>query len=132
MKKLGYMDEITKPYMSGLYKCKSHGQLKSHLMDWKEFVQDALEVVDSKDFDWEDFDKGLISEKMGKYSGDAWARQYGAILLPKIILEIGLIAEQFKVPDGVAFIRLKDVGVLIENKNGFLEMPSPKPKGKSK
>ena len=54
------------------------------------------------------------------------------IICPKIILEIGLIAEQFKVPDGVAFIRLKDVGVLIENKNGFLEMPSPKPKGKSK
>jgi hypothetical protein len=41
-----------------------------------------------------------------------WMEMYGSILLPKIILEVGLISVMFHVPFGAAYHRMKDLGKL--------------------
>ena len=123
---IGYLTEISKTYTKGINKCNSFEDLKSFLFNWKEFTQDAIEQMGSEDFSWDEYMKGVKIERRGKYSGDKWAKNYSAILLPKIILFIGLKAQQMFVPEGALFIRVKDLGLLKKDKAGYFQIVESK------
>lgn len=119
---IGYLTDINKPYILGIRKCQDLKQLKAFLKKWKIFVEDSLRQLESKDFSWDEYKKGLWLESHGKFAGEKWAEKYGAIPMPKVLLFIGLVSTQFHVPDGTAFIRIKEAGDIIKNDKGFLEV----------
>ena len=120
--KIEYLSEISKEYTQGVRNCKNPDSLKVFLDKWREFCQDAIEKVESKNFSWKEYQKGEKLERQRRYVGDEWVKNYSMILLPKIILFIGLKAAQLKVPEGAMFIRLKEVGILKRDRNGYFQI----------
>lgn len=113
---IGYCDETLNDYGKALDDAKSLHDLRSVVAAYRRFADDAHGIVSQmEDGEWQTFKKGLRLERKGKFAGDDWAKKYGAVLMPEIMLHIGLIALQFKVPWGCAFIRAKESGMISES-----------------
>jgi len=122
MKEIGYITDICKPYVEGVQKAKTLDELKAAINEWNELAPDAMKQVEAPEFDWNEFQAGIKQEKRGKYAGDAWAKKYGAVLLPVVIMEIGLVGQGFMVPDGVVFHRLLDFKAIFKDQDGFYHL----------
>jgi len=89
--------------------------LRAAIEPFKLIANDALTVANAMlRSDWNDFKKGLKSERRGKFAGIPWTERYGAILLPTVMLMVGMTASKFMVPWGVAYIRHKEFGHIKE------------------
>lgn len=119
MIKITYTTNISKEYSDGLMRCNSKEELQKHLLGWKEVAADAIKAVKSPAFNWDEYQKGLKSEKKRVFSGEAWIDTYGAILIPEIIMRVALTAAHFMVPEGTAFIRMEEEGILTKGQRGF-------------
>jgi hypothetical protein len=76
-------------------------------VEYREICEDAYQIVQKMDdLLFEQFCKGRNKSK----PSIAWMEMYGAILLPRIVLEVGLVSCQFNVPFGTAYIRMKELG----------------------
>ena len=116
--RIGYVSETPKDYSAGLSKCKTLAALRDHVQTYRRVADDAWQVV--KDMELPAFlelQAGLRKERRGKYAGDAWAEKYMNVMLPEILFRVSMVAERFKVPWGCAYIRLKDVGRIVEKSN---------------
>jgi hypothetical protein len=85
-------------------------QLVAAIEQWQPFVDDALAVakaMDDKAFlVWR---SGLSKERKGAFAGMKWADRFMAILIPDKFLRAGIVADQYKVPLGLALWRLAEV-----------------------
>lgn len=124
---IGYLSECAKDYTAGLKKCcDSLDRLAVFVKEWRELAPDAYAAVfpDGSDKtiteeEFAEFQRGHKIESRGKYAGDEWAAKYGMIILPEILLRVELIAEQYKVPFGTAFVRLEEMGYLVHDGNAY-------------
>lgn len=107
-------EDPTKKYVADLNRVTNLQELRKLLRDWKPFVgDDAIAVAKEMDeADFTDFRDGLDLERKKKYAGDEWATKFGGIIIPTPMLKAAIVAENFKVPWGTAFIRLRDTGKL--------------------
>jgi hypothetical protein len=85
--------------------------------EWKPIAADALyDVSRSSEDEWDDFKRGLELEHKREFAGDEWARRWGRILLPDVVLQVvmatGSVGASMPVP--VAVDRLAELGVLRE------------------
>jgi len=95
-------------YVKAVKKCKTLDELKGIVEEYRELAEDAYQTVQKMDDPlFEQFCKGRNKTKPSLN----WMEIYGPVLLPKRILELGLIAAQFHVPFGVAYHRAKDLGI---------------------
>jgi hypothetical protein len=97
---------------------KTLDALQSHVQTFRRVADDAWQVaqaMDEKSF--LSFVNGVRRERRGHFAGAEWAEKYGAILMPSVLMRVSMVADQFKVPWGCAYIRLRDVGRISEQGN---------------
>lgn len=56
------------------------------------------------------FREGLLKERKGSFAGEDWADKYLAILLPERMMHASILANEMKVPWGLAFLRCQEAG----------------------
>ena len=107
--KITHYSECDVDYIKAVRKCKTLEELKKIVLEYREIAEDAYQAVQKMDdLLFEQFCKGRNRLKPSM----SWMELYGAILLPKTILTVGLIATRFHVPFGAAYYRMKDLGKL--------------------
>lgn len=117
---IGYTDDLSIPYSEGIKKCKTLEDLRTHVNNWRPAVIDAWEVVAKmSEADFIEFEAGMRKEGDGKYSGDQWASLYATVVIPELIFRVALMAEQFNVPEGCAWIRLVDDKLIKKKADGL-------------
>lgn len=91
-------------YVAAVKKCKTLGELSEIVTKYKLVAEDAYSIVQSMTYgDFQQFCKQRNRSKPSL----KWMKEYGAVLLPKDILEIGLVASMFHVPFGTAYNRMR-------------------------
>ena len=102
-----HYSECDTDYVKAVRSCKSLDELKAIVTEYREIAEDAYQCVQKMyDLLFEQFCKGRKKFKPSM----KWMGMYGPVLLPKIIMEVGIVAAQFHVPFGVAYHRMKDLG----------------------
>jgi hypothetical protein len=117
MTPITYISEQDRDYVKSLKAARTVDALKSHVTAWKQLASDAYEQTTAASFNFDDFRQGRLKENRNQYAGDEWAMKYGAILMPEILIRVAIIAQQFGVPWGCAYIRLKEAKQ-IDDSNG--------------
>lgn len=110
MNQITYRSEQPQDYAKELGTVETLEDLLDLLKRYETIAWDALDLAqkfDKKRFD--DFLKALKKERKGIFSK---SQDASVIMMPEIMFKVSIVAEQFKVPWGCAFIRLTDVGKL--------------------
>lgn len=98
-------------YAAELERADSLEALRFMLRDWEDFAWDAMDAVKTwGSSDFQAWRRALVKERKGNYMGDTNAERFGMVLLPEMMVGIGMVAVQYKVPFVVARDRLIDVG----------------------
>lgn len=98
---------IAKPYLDGLRKLRTLSEFRSYISEWKEIAPDAFDKICSlNQYHFDKFMQGFAKEKRGQYAGQQFSDKFGMIILPRIIVMTGMLAQSFKVPEGTMFLRL--------------------------
>lgn len=115
---IGYIDDPSETYNSALNECRVPAELVGLTKRYSRLFPDAYEQAKNiSNEEFLQFRKGLRSERAGKFAGEAFMHRFGAILMPAIMLQVAMVAEQFGAPWGLAFCRLKEIGKIeIKNK----------------
>jgi hypothetical protein len=107
---VSYGSDFAKEYCQGLTACDTLERLQEYVEHWSQFARDAYDVTRKMtQADFTEYQKGIAIERKGKFAGEEYAERYGAILLPEFLMFVSYVADRFKVPWGVAFIRLRDM-----------------------
>jgi len=120
---IGYLTEDpARDYAKGLTAATTLDELLKHIGLYDRVAGDAIETASKMTADqFEEFRDGLRKERRGKFAGEDFAIKYGDILMPRVMFKVSMVAEHFKAPWGCVYIRLCDVGQIIE-KNGIAEL----------
>lgn len=109
---IGYLTEDPAPgYVKSLNACRSRADLLALLRDpiHRECAPDALAAAEAmRDDDWPVFEEGLRKERRKKFAGAEWCERFGAIVIPDAMSTASILANQYGVPWGCAFIRLHE------------------------
>ena len=127
MNQITYRSEQDQEYAKELGTVETLTDLLDLLGRYETIAWDALDLAqkfDKKRFD--DFLKALKLERKGKFSE---SQDASVIMMPEIMFKVSMIANEFKVPWGCAFIRLKDIGKLTEEKGRCYLLEPKEPKG---
>lgn len=125
--RIHYTSDTLKDYVDGLSNAKRLADLQTHVQTYQRVADDAFKITrDMKADDFGSWRRGLVKERKGEFAGEEWAEKYGAVLMPEILMKVGMIADQYVVPWGCAYIRLRDVGRITEpNKIARWNEPTP-------
>lgn len=98
-------------YIQRVRQAKDRQGLLDVVNEFSWCASDALEVVKNMTDDLFDneFLPGRIKESKGIYAGDEYSLKYGAILLPEKMLMASMVADHFKAPWSVAWMRIKEL-----------------------
>ncbi len=97
-------------YTKALTACQNVAEVKALVSEYAELAVDAVPLAEAMtDADWAEFQRGLKSERRGKFAGEDWMHRFGAILMPLPMMTITQIADQYKAPFGVAWFRCRDL-----------------------
>lgn len=108
---LHYQSEQDRDWAKALGAATTFEALQNMAVAWKVWAPDALAVVERMTSEtFRTFRAGLEKERAKDFAGEAWARKYGALLIPERLMAITIRAEQFGVPFGTMAIRLAEVG----------------------
>jgi hypothetical protein len=117
LKDIGYRTEVVEQYAKGLHSCKDWKEVKNYVDKWKFLAQDAVIFTKmcSKKYDWQMCLKLIKKNNLSKDEKHI-VTDIGYIFMPAVIFHVGIMADQFRVPWGCMYIRLKEVGSVLEKK----------------
>jgi hypothetical protein len=114
--KIGYISETATDYANAIRECKTLAHLRLVTEKYRRVADDAyLIALQMTDKDFKEWLAGLAVESKGRFAGDEFALKYGALMMPETLFKVAIVASEYGVPWGCAFIRLKDVGKIKEN-----------------
>ncbi|GEM_PF-2770337 len=127
--KINNLSECDTDYAKGLQAASTLDLLTKHVDEFYPVAWDAFDIVfNFGKAEFKKFRKSLESENKGVYSGDETA---AIIMMPEILFKVSIVAEEFKAPWGMTFLRLREVGKITEEKGRFFfhdqAPPSAKP-----
>lgn len=126
---VSYYSDFAHEYALGLQACNTFPRLREFSLHWAGLAYDAFEIVRKMDeASWADFQAGKQKENRGVYAGDRWAKKYGAILMPELLLTVAAIAEQWGVPWGTAFLQCEKAGLIVRRGDVYVFEPPEKQK----
>jgi hypothetical protein len=100
--------ETEEDYRKAIETATTPKELQKAIEGFGDLAEDALAAAKKiSKTDFLSFRKGLQRERDGVFAGKAWNKKFGAILLPKVMLEVSMLAVKYKVPFGTAYNRLK-------------------------
>jgi hypothetical protein len=113
---IGYYSEPVKPYCAAIAAAKSPEELREKIRGFSLIAWDALKAANGiiSGADWQEWRRGLRIERKGEFAGEEFARRYGAILMPEIMVRVTMLAEQYTAPWGTAYIRAREAGLIVE------------------
>ena len=112
---IGYQSEPIEDYQKALNGAKTLDGLRKAVGKFALIAGDAAEVVSGMDEDaFKEWAAGLAMERKKQFAGEDWVEKYGAIVMPIVMLEVGMIAQHFGAPWGCAYIRMKEAGRIKE------------------
>lgn len=123
---IGYYSEPVQEYVKALGAADTLESLQHTVMLYRRIAADAVAVAEK--MGTEEFYRwraGLALERKGKFAGEEWALAFGEIMMPRIMLLVGMAASHFHVPWGVAFIRMKDFGQIVESDGIAIVLDEP-------
>jgi hypothetical protein len=107
-----HLSEPIDRYTEALDGCDTLADLRSCLDGWRPLANDAADIADGmSEEDFTAFKKALRCERRGKFSGEI---RFLPIIMPEILFQVAMVSHQYHVPWGLAYIRLRDVGRIIE------------------
>ena len=125
---INYTTEPIAGYNKAISGAKTLEELFEAVGMYKRIAGDALEVVGKMNGrDFLEFQKGLRDERKGNFAGEAFTEKYGAILMPHVMVEVGMLAHYCKAPWGCAFIRMKEMGKIKETRGIARIVPDESP-----
>lgn len=105
--------ELPQDYMKMLDQADTLSKLKSGIARYKPIAADAVSLVEKMDErTFLGFRKAMAKERKGVFCGEGWIDLVGTILMPEVIFRIAIIADKFKAPWGVAFLQMKNAGLI--------------------
>jgi len=108
-----YASDPVPGYTAAITAAKDSDALQDAIEPFSLVAADALETARG-DYSFDEFRTGLRKERRGRFAGVKWGDKFMAILMPDIMFRVSMTAEQFKVPWGLAYIRLKGAGRIVE------------------
>ena len=115
MMEIGYRDDPIPDYTKAIDAATNVSELRAAIEPFGLIANDALLAVRSMTEDeWPSFKRGLKMERSRKFAGMPWQDRYGCVLLPTVMLMVGMTATHFHAPWGCAYIRLRDMGDVVE------------------
>lgn len=119
MDKIGYLSECDRAYTKALTAAETLADLRTVTQSYEPIAADAHEIaLRMTEDDFKEFRKGLMKERRGKFAGEAWADKYMAVMLPATMFGVSEVAVSYCVPFGLAYIRMRDAGRLVEDARG--------------
>lgn len=113
MNPITYMSEQPEDYAKALTGCRSADEVRVVTAAYESIAADAKAIADTMDdAAFRRFKRGMNKERKGEFAGEKFALEFGAVLMPEVMLKVGMIAAQFGAPWGCAYIRLKEMGKL--------------------
>ena len=109
-----YMSDQADDYVKAISKAVTLNELRMVLEDYKNLFPDAYAQAPTSAAEFKAWRAGLRKERKREFAGIEFMERFGALLLPEVLIEAGMVANQFKVPWGCAYIRLRDVGRIVE------------------
>lgn len=102
--------EKPEAYAAMLPKCATLEELRAHVLAYEDLALDAVRIVHAMTrSDFKEWQAGLKKERRGVFAGEAFAKKYGAVLMPEPMLRIKMLADEYCVPFNVAHWRLKEI-----------------------
>ena len=107
------ISEIPAEYGAALDEARLLRDLLAVVKKYAEVAIDAVHATEKMDDNaFVEWRGALRKERRGEFMGEALMERFGAILMPETMLKVSLVADQFKVPWGLAYNRLREVGRL--------------------
>lgn len=107
--RITHYSETDKEYIREVRSCKTLSELRAITERYKTVAEDAhATAMTMTEQDFAEFCKSRSEFKPSLI----WMNKYGEVLLPKVIIEVGLIACKFHMPFGAAYLRMKELGKL--------------------
>lgn len=113
MTPITYISENDKDYAMALNHVGNYTELHALADAWLPLASDAFAVVDRmKTGDFSRFMQGRKLERKGQFAGEEFAKEFGPIIMPALMMQVSLVALKFAVPWGLAFKRLEQDGLI--------------------
>lgn len=119
MKPITYVSDQGADYSRELGSCETLAQLRKHLDSYHTIAADALDAIPIDEEQFALFRAGLLMERKGKFAGEEYAKRFSVILMPEVMFRVDMVATQFHVPFGLAFLRIKDAGRIVFDDAGI-------------
>ena len=103
-----YLTDAPTLWKEALDSAASLDSLTHVLHTWRELCPDAWDARPTTTTEFDDWRHGLAKERKGRSNAEAWMDRYGAVIIPAKLMEVSIVAEQYKVPWGLAYIRLAE------------------------
>lgn len=117
---IGYLSTCDQDYSRLLTLQDTRAKLRKFTASYRRVADDAFQIALSMSLgDFRQFRDGLAKERRGRFAGEEWMKRFGDVLMPQVIFKVSTIACEFKVPWGLAFKRLIDVGHIVEDEDGI-------------
>lgn len=102
-----YLTEgIEQKYAQAIYGAKDKESMIAAIEEFGDLAEDALEFAKLNDYD--EMIQAIIKERRGEFAG----KKYANLVLPEKMFKVSMVAQQFKVPFGTAYIRMKEEGII--------------------
>lgn len=110
--------ECASEYAKRLHKCSSLPQLDELLNEFAPLVQDAISKKPKTEMEFAEFREGLLHENRGEFAGYEFMKRYDALMMPEVMFVTSIFMFEFKVPWGAMFMRLQEVGRIVQDSEG--------------
>ena len=115
MNPITYTSDQSVEYSKALSEAKDLSELIDVCQAYKQVASDACEAVAKMtEEDFKEWCVVLQKERKQEFSGLEMVEKYGNILLPAVMFRVAVVADELKVPWGLAYIRCKEAGLLRE------------------
>ena len=115
-------DDIPQEYAMALDAADTLRELRKVTYLFREVAMDAAVAAERMtEHDHDDWRTALQRERSGVSMGSNNLERFRNILLPNVMMQVTIIADQFQIPWGMAYNRLKDVHFLVV-RNGVATM----------
>lgn len=120
-----YKADIARPYAEGLASASTLARLRAFVARYGELTADAQAVVAGMEQPaFREWRAGLQQERANVFAGHAFNERYGALLMPKVLMAITLLAARWGVPEGAALNRLCQLGGVVRRDGRLVITPA--------
>lgn len=110
MNRITYTSDQPADYAKAIAGAATLPYLVQVLTEYRSIAADALRAAPQNDAEFKAWRTGLSKERKRQFAGEDFARRFGAVLMPEVMLRVCAVAEQFGAPWGATFLTMQERG----------------------